>query len=116
MHPPSPIAMDIGIQKIPSQYRYMKFPVFSKVTINTFVRTKMTTRDLFCCDVLIDLHTVNLMLFLIIFLLVRLQNGGAFFGAVEVYYSNMWGTICPKSFGQTESSRYLNVDSLVLDI
>lgn len=34
---------------------------------------------------------------------VRLQNGGAFFGAVEVYYSNMWGTICSKSFGQNEA-------------
>lgn len=73
----------------------------------------MTTRDLFCCDVLIDLHTVNLMLFLIT---VQLQNGGAFFGAVEVFYSNMWGTICPKSFGQNEASRYLNVNYVVLDI
>lgn len=62
---------------------------------------------------MIDLHTVNLMLFLIIFLLVRLQNGGAFFGAVEVYYSNMWGTICPKSFGQNEASRYLNVNTFI---
>lgn len=63
-----------------------------------------------------DLHTIHLILFLIIFLLVRLQNGGAFFGAVEVYYSNMWGTICSKSFGQNEAGRYLYVNNVVLDI
>ncbi|XP_062609247.1 deleted in malignant brain tumors 1 protein-like [Saccostrea cucullata] len=33
----------------------------------------------------------------------RLENGGTFYGAVELYSSNSWGTVCPESFGQPEA-------------
>ena len=44
---------------------------------------------------------------------VQFRNGGNSYGAVEVYKNNVWGTICPESFGTFEASKSTIIFNLI---